>query len=214
MARSGHYLRNLVSQAVSDSRTATGRLTTEIEQPHVFRRRIVSQAERALPVRSTVPPPIVTLLMPKLLCFIIADTNAHLLNTGDDVKPTPQIPAFLAFLNFPDLPQNLLALSKRAPARAPSPATTPGFHINTMLIPQILGVRPARQQIQPSLSRATPGLRFQISGADEIGKFFFGPKDLGRIRRGCCRSWGGMHCILGAEEDYQLRTDAIETQLN
>lgn len=91
MARSGHYLRNLVSQAVSDSRTATGRLTTEIEQPHVFRSRIVSQAERTLPVRSTVQPPIVTLLMPKLLCFIIADTNAHLLNTGDDIKPTPQI---------------------------------------------------------------------------------------------------------------------------
>lgn len=42
-----------------------------------------------------------------------------------------------------------------------------------MLIPQILGVRPACQQIQPSLSRATPGLRFQISGANEIGKFFF-----------------------------------------
>lgn len=84
-----------------------------------------------------------------------------------------------------------------------------------MLIPQILGVRPARQQIQPSLSRATPGLRFQISGADEIGKFFFlGPG----IWDGCAEGvvGVGVGCIasLGAEEDYQPRTDAIETQLN
>lgn len=83
-----------------------------------------------------------------------------------------------------------------------------------MLIPQILGVRPARRQIQPSLSRATPELRFQISGADEIGKFFLGP----RIWDGCAGGvvGFGVGCIasLGAEEGYQPRSEAIETELN